>query len=89
MHRTPNSAPAPMARDWCARSETPSANQTERGVRSPTKWPAKSAKTPMWKRLLPKRNCLRASNWLESAFQVYCSRSKRMRLPRKKTLSAM
>ncbi len=28
-------------------------------------------------------------SWLDSLFQLYCSRSKRIRLPSKKTLSAM
>jgi len=41
---------------------------------------------PTRKSLSAMRICLLLSNWLESDFQVYCSRSKRIKLPNRSTI---
>ncbi len=88
-HMTPKMEPAQMAIIWCVMSDTPSARKTLCGVSSPTAWPKKMAMMPMWNRLLASRMLALDSNWLESLFQVYCSRSKRITLPTRNTVSAM
>jgi len=48
----------------------------------------KMPRTPMWNRFEPHCSCLRRSSCELSLFQVYCSRSKRIRLPTKNTVRA-
>lgn len=59
------------------------------GVSMPTLWPKNRNSTPTWNRLLPQRSWPARSSCEESLFQVYWSRSNRIRLPMKKTLRQM
>ncbi|MCY1251905.1 hypothetical protein D9M72_657950 [compost metagenome] len=64
-------------------------SQTTTGVSRPARWPKNRPRMPTWNRMLPSLNWPRCSNCELSDFQVYCSRSKRTRLPSRKTVSAM
>ena len=55
------------------------------GVSWPNRWPKNRNRMPPWNRLLPQRNWPARSICDESLFQVYWSRSKRVRLPMKNT----
>jgi hypothetical protein len=55
------------------------------GVSMPTLCPKNRNSTPTWNRLLPQRSWPWRSSCDESLFHVYCSRSKRIRLPSRKT----
>ena len=88
-HRPPITPPAAMATPCFRLCDTPSVSHTQTGVSRPAAWPNSRPMMPMWNRILPKRRLPRCSSWLESDFHVYCSRSKRIRLPSKKTASAM
>ncbi len=46
------------------------------------------AMMPMWNRLLARRSPLFDSSWVESDFQVYCSRSNRSQLPARNIVPA-
>ena len=61
-------------------------SNTQIGVSRPTKWPTKITRMPTWNRLEPHISCRRRSSWLEPVRQVYCSRSKRSRLPSRNTV---
>ena len=62
------------------------ASNTQIGVSRPTKWPKKITRMPTWNRFEPHISWRRRSSWLEPVFQVYCSRSKRSRLPSRNTV---
>ena len=55
------------------------------GVSCPNRWPKNRNRMPPWNRLLPQRSCALRSSCELSLFQVYWSRSKRARLPIRKT----
>ncbi len=83
---TPETPPMPIAMPCLKLCEMPSISNTQIGVSRPKKWPRKMTRTPTWNRLEPHINCRRRSNWLEPLRQVYCSRSKRSRLPSRNTV---
>ena len=62
---------------------------TKWGVNMPNRWPKNKNKTPTWNKLLPMRSWPALRSCDESLFQVYWSRSKRIKLPTKKTVKAM
>ena len=68
--------------------DSPKLSYSQCGVSKPAACPKNRNRIPTWNRILPMRNCLLRNIWLESLFQVYCSRSKRIRLPRKNIASA-
>ena len=58
-------------------------------MRNPNRCPKNTTSTPKWNRFEPQRNSPRRKSCDESLFHVYWSRSKRIRLPTKNTVSAM
>ena len=87
-HNRPAMPPLMMASICLLGVDRPRDSYSQCGVSSPAAWPKNRNRMPMWNKLLPSRNCLPRSSWLESLFQVYCSRSKRIRLPSRKMPSA-
>ena len=84
----PNSPPDTIAIS-CLEPALMKASYRKCGVNMPTLWPKNRNSTPTWNRLLPQRSCPARSNCDESLFQVYWSRSKRIRLPSRNTARQM
>ncbi|MCY1547628.1 hypothetical protein D9M68_836970 [compost metagenome] len=84
----PNRPPEIMAMS-CLAPAAMKGSYTKCGVSMPTLWPKNRNRMPTWNRLLPQRSCPARSSCEESLFQVYWSRSKRIRLPSRNTVRAM
>ena len=87
-HTAPATPPATMA-SICFCAGVMNSEYTAVGVSMPTAWPKNRNRMPAWNITLAQPRLPLRSIWLESLFQVYWSRSKRARLPIRKTARQM